>query len=209
MVHVRGGGHVHARQLVVTAGGYLRGGVVPPLERAMLPIATYVMATEPLGARLDEFIPKRPAIYDTRFAFDYYRPLPDTRILWGGRIAIRDRRPEDIARFLKADLLKVFPELADVRVEYAWGGLMSYARHKMPQVGRLPDGTWHALGFGGHGVAPTTAAGELLADAVSGRAPIPEGFADYGLPRVWGPAGLLAAQATYSWAEFRDWRRDR
>lgn len=203
-------GTLHARQLVVTAGGYLAGGVVPPLERAMLPIATYVMATEPLGPeRLRAHIPRDPAIYDTRFAFDYYRPLPDTRILWGGRISIRDRAPEDIASFLKADLLKVFPDLADVRVEYAWGGLMSYARHKMPQIGRLPDGTWHALGFGGHGVAPTTAAGEVLADAVSGRAPVPAGFADYGLPRVWGHAGRLAAQATYSWAEARDWWRDR
>ena len=209
VVHVQGGGRVQARRLVVTAGGYLKGGVAPALERAMLPIATYAMATEPLGARLDEFIPARPALYDTRFAFDYYRPLPDTRILWGGRISIRDRRPEDIARFLKADLLKVFPELHDVRVEYAWGGLMSYARHKMPQVGRLPDGAWHALGFGGHGVAPTTAAGELLADAVSGRAPVPPAFADYGLSRVWGHAGRLAAQATYSWAEARDWFNDR
>ncbi len=203
------GGHVDARQVVVTAGGYLQGGVAPPLERAMLPIATYVMATEPLGAeRLAAHIPSRAAIYDTRFAFDYYRPLPDTRILWGGRISIRDRRPEDIARFLKADMLKVFPDLADTPVAYAWGGLMSYARHKMPQIGRLPDGTWHALGFGGHGVAPTTAAGEVLADAVSGRAPVPAGFADYGLPRVWGHAGRLAAQATYSWAETRDWWND-
>jgi len=201
-------GEVHARHLVVTAGGYLRQ-LLPALERAMLPIATYVMATEPLGERLREFIPGQAAVYDTRFAFDYYRPLPDTRILWGGRISILQRSPEAIRRLLTADLLKVYPGLAGTRIDFAWGGLMSYARHKMPQIGRLPDGTWHALGFGGHGVAPTTVAGELLADALVGGKPVPPGFGDYGLPRVWGPAGQLAAQATYSWAELRDWWRDR
>ena len=210
-----GGGHdvhtsrgvVHARHVVVAGGGYLRG-LSAPLERAMLPIATYVMATEPLGAaRLAESIPGRAAIYDTRFSFDYYRALPDTRILWGGRISILDRGAEPIARLLKRDLCKVYPELGDVKVDYAWGGLMSYARHQMPQIGQLPDGTWHALGFGGHGVGPTTAAGELIADAIAGGTPIPAGFARYGLQRVWGKAGMLAAQATYNWHEFKDWLR--
>ena len=210
-----GGGHdvhtsrgvVHARHVVVAGGGYLRG-LSAPLERAMLPIATYVMATEPLGAtRLSDSIPGRAAIYDTRFSFDYYRALPDTRILWGGRISILDRGAEPIARLLKRDLCKVYPELHDVKVDYAWGGLMSYARHQMPQVGQLPDGTWHALGFGGHGVGPTTAAGELIADAIAGGTPIPAGFARYGLQRVWGAAGMLAAQATYNWYELKDWLR--
>jgi gamma-glutamylputrescine oxidase len=202
-VHARGG-TVHAREVVVCGGGYLRG-LSAPLERAMLPIATYVMATEPLGAALARSIPGQAAIYDTRFSFDYYRPLPDTRLLWGGRISILERDARAIARLLKRDLVKVYPELRDAKVEYAWGGLMSYARHEMPQVGRLPDGTWHALGFGGHGVGPTTAAGELLAAAIAHGEPIPPGFADYGLPRVWGPAGMLAAQMKYNWAEFKDW----
>jgi gamma-glutamylputrescine oxidase len=197
-------GAVHARHVVIAGGGYLRG-VSAPLERAMLPIATYVMATEPLGDALAPSIPGRAAIYDTRFSFDYYRALPDTRILWGGRISILDRTAAPIARLLKRDMLKVYPELRDAKVDYAWGGLMSYARHSMPQIGRLPDGTWHALGFGGHGVGPTTAAGELIADAIAAGTPIPDGFADYGLPRVWGVAGRLAAQMTYNWAEFKDW----
>jgi gamma-glutamylputrescine oxidase len=200
-------GTVHARHVVIAGGGYLRG-LSAPLERAMLPIATYVMATEPLGDALKATIPGRAAIYDTRFSFDYYRTLPDTRILWGGRISILDRAAQPIARLLKRDLCKVYPELRDAKVDYAWGGLMSYARHQMPQIGQLPDGTWHALGFGGHGVGPTTAAGELLADAIAGGTPIPAGFARYGLERVWGPAGMLAAQSKYNWAEFKDWIND-
>ena len=205
-VHVDGG-VVHARHVVIAGGGYLRG-VSAPLERAMLPIATYVMATEPLGDALGRAIPGRAAIYDTRFSFDYYRALPDTRILWGGRISILDRGAEPIARLLKRDLCKVYPELRDVKVDYAWGGLMSYARHQMPQIGQLPDGTWHALGFGGHGVGPTTAAGEMIADAIAAATPIPAGFGRYGLDRVWGGAGLLAAQAKYNWFEFKDWLRE-
>jgi len=193
--------------VVTCGGGYLRG-LSAPLERATLPIATYVMATEPLGDALAGSIPGQAAIYDTRFSFDYYRPLADTRLLWGGRISILDRGAEPIARLLKRDLLKVYPELRDAKIDYAWGGLMSYARHQMPQIGRLPDGSWHALGFGGHGVGPTTAAGELLADAIAGGRPIPPGFARYGLDRVWGRAGLLAAQATYNWYEFKDWLRE-
>ena len=174
----------------------------------MLPIATYVMATEPLGDALRQSIPGRAAIYDTRFSFDYYRALPDTRILWGGRISILDRSAKPISRLLKADLCRVYPELRDAKVDYAWGGLMSYARHEMPQIGRLPDGAWHALGFGGHGVGPTTAAGELLAAAIAHGEPIPPGFADYGLPRVWGGAGMLAAQAKYNWFELKDRLRE-
>ncbi len=210
-VHVRGADGadalVHARHVVIAGGGYLRG-LSAPLERAMLPIATYVMATEPLGAALAASIPGRAAIYDTRFSFDYYRPLADTRILWGGRISILDRPPGPIARLLKRDLCKVYPELRDAKIDHAWGGLMSYARHQMPQIGRLEDGTWHALGFGGHGVGPTTAAGELIADAIAAGTPIPPGFADYGLRRVWGGAGMLAAQTQYNWFEFKDWLRE-
>lgn len=205
------GGSVSARHVVVAGGGYL-ARLVPALERAMLPIATYVMATEPLGDAARALIPSDAALYDTRFAFDYYRKLPDTRLLWGGRISVRERSAEHIALFLKRDMLKVFPSLRDARVDYAWGGLMSYARHKMPQVGRLPggahQGVWYALGFGGHGVAPTTAAGELLADAIAFGHAIPADFERYGLPRTYRAAGLLAAQASYAWLQWKDrWRR--
>lgn len=201
-------GEVVAQHVVIAGGGYL-SKLVPALERAILPIATYVMATEPLGDAIEPLIPSRAAIYDTRFAFDYYRKLNDKRLLWGGRISIRDRSAEDIARFLKQDMIKVFPALKDARIDHAWGGMMSYARHKMPQIGRLPNGLWYGLGFGGHGVAPTTAAGELLANAIALKEPMPEGFERYGLPRTFRPAGLLAAQATYSWLQMKDAWRER
>ncbi|NMM02865.1 FAD-binding oxidoreductase [Paraburkholderia sp. RP-4-7] len=196
-------GALEARHVVMAGGGYARN-VYPRVERAVLPIATYVMATEPLGARLNDAIATRAAVYDTRFAFDYYRPLPDTRILWGGRISVRDRAPEIIARLLRRDLLKVYPQLHDVQIEHAWGGLMSYARHKMPQIGRSTDGVWYAVGFGGHGMAPTTVSGELLAAAISGERPVPDAFAAFGLTPTYGALGLAAAQLTYTAMQTRD-----
>lgn len=191
------GGEVHAEEVVFSGGGYARG-VYRPIERAVLPIATYVVATKPLGGRLKDSIACESAVYDTRFAFDYYRPLQDTRILWGGRISILDRGPEAIAKLLKADLVTVYPQLEDVEIEYSWGGLMSYGRHQMAQIGQDDNGIWHAVGFGGHGMAPTTVAGEVLADAIARRLPVPEGFGQFGLTRTFGLAGLMAAQATYT-----------
>ncbi|HDR9081134.1 TPA: FAD-binding oxidoreductase [Burkholderia vietnamiensis] len=196
-------GSVRAQHVVFAGGGYARG-VSPRIERAVLPIATYVIATEPLGARLADAIDAPYAIYDTRFAFDYYRPLQDTRILWGGRISVLDRGPDAIARLLRRDLLRVYPQLDGVKIDHAWGGLMSYARHKMPQIGRDADGVWHAVAFGGHGMAPTTVAGEALAAALAGERPVPAGFAAFGLTRAYGLAGLAAAQLTYSAYQARD-----
>lgn len=126
-------GEVRAREVVVCCGGYIER-LYPRLAGAILPIATYVMVTEPLGSRLPTALATEAAIYDTRFAFDYYRPLPDSRLLWGGRIAVRERSAADVARLLRGDMLKVYPQLAGARIDYAWSGMMSYGRHKMPQL---------------------------------------------------------------------------
>ena len=203
-----GAASVHCRQVVVSCGGYL-DKLVAPLARATMPIATYVMTTEPLDERLRGAMRTDAAVYDTRFAFDYYRPLPDTRLLWGSRISIRDRSPADVARLLQRDMLRVYPQLQGVQVTHAWSGLMSYSRHKMPQIGRLPNGLWYAMGFGGHGVASTTLAGEVLAQALTGEAEIPRGLAAYGLVPTFGSLGRLVAQATYWWMQGRDALRER
>jgi gamma-glutamylputrescine oxidase len=196
-------GEVNAREVVVCCGGYI-DRLHRRLSGAILPIATYVMTTEPLGERLHSAMRTEAAVYDTRFAFDYYRPLPDTRLLWGGRIAVRDRDPAVVASVLRRDMLKVYPQLEGARVEHAWSGMMSYARHKMPQIGRLPDGLWYGAGFGGHGVGPTTLAGELLAAAIAGDLDGVEQFRHWGLAATHGPAGQFAAQLTYWYYALRD-----
>lgn len=196
-------GEVRARDVVLCCGGYLER-LQPKLAGAMLPIATYVMATEPLGERLAGALRTGAAVYDTRFAFDYYRPLADTRLLWGGRISVRDRAAGDVARLLYRDMLRVYPQLAGVKVDHAWSGLMSYGRHKMPQLGRLPDGLWYGMGFGGHGVGPTTLGGEVLAAALCGDGAGLARFAPWKLPPTGGSAGLLAAQLSYWYYALRD-----
>jgi gamma-glutamylputrescine oxidase len=201
-------GSVRAAQVVLACGGYL-AGLRRKVDAAVLPIATYVMVTEPLGERMQDILRTRAAIYDTRFAFDYYRPLPDTRLLWGGRISIRDRSPAQVQRLLLRDLRRVFPQLGDVRVEQAWSGLMSYARHEMPQLARLEPGLWLAQAFGGHGVAPTTLAGEALAEAILGDDARLREFSPYGMVGAFKPAGFLAAQANYWWLQARDAWDDR
>ena len=203
-------GTVIAEHVVVAGGGYLRG-LAPALQRSVLPIATYVAVTEPLGARLQESIRTRAAIYDTRFAFDYYRVLNDSRLLWGGRISILNRSPQAVARLLTRDIARVYPQLADVRIDYAWSGLMSYARHQMPQIGQSQTNLWHAQAFGGHGVATTTVAGDVLAAAIANGDDSWRRFQSFGLTRTWRPFGFLGAQATYSYLQARDawksWRQ--
>ena len=196
-------GELLADQVVLACGGYL-SGLQPKVDRAVMPIATYVMVTEPLGARLDDCLATRAAIYDTRFAFDYYRALPDSRLLWGGRISVRNRSPHAVKRLLTRDMLRVFPQLEGVRIDYAWSGLMSYARHQMPQIGGNAEGLWWAQAFGGHGLAPTCAAGELLAAAIADGDESWRQFGNYGLSRTWRPLGYLGAQASYWWHQGRD-----
>ena len=200
------GGALRCRHLVLACGGYL-AGLRRDVDAGVLPIATYVMVTEPLGARMDEVLRTRAAIYDSRFAFDYYRPLPDGRLLWGGRISVLDRSPSTVERLLRRDLLRVFPQLEGVRIDHAWSGLMSYARHEMPQVGRIDTGLWLAQAFGGHGVAPTTFAGELLASAIAQGDERWRELREYGLVSALKPAGFAGAQLRYWWLQARDgWR---
>ena len=109
---------------------------------------------------------------------------------------------------LRRDLARVFPQLADVRIEHAWSGLMSYARHEMPQVGRIDEGLWLAQAFGGHGVAPTTFAGELLAAAIAEGDTRWRELCDYGLVSALKPAGFVGAQLRYGWLQALDAWKD-
>jgi len=158
---------------------------------------------------LQSAIKTKAAIYDTRFAFDYYRPLSDTRLLWGGRISILNRTPQEVAELLYNDMATVYPQLKGVKVDYAWSGLMSYAMHFMPQIGQLSNGMYYAMGFGGHGVAPTALAGELLAHSIihGGKADL-KIWERYGLNNTFGYLGQIGAQCQYWYLQMRDWVHD-
>lgn len=188
-------GVLRARRLVLCQSAY-PPALLPRLARATLPVFTYVMVTEPLTGAHAGVIRAPYAVYDTRFATGYYRPLPDGRLLWGGRISTRERQ-RDLHQLMRRDLARVYPQLADVAVAQAWSGRMGFTRHKMPVVRELEPGLWVSTGFGGHGLNTTTMAGELVAAALT------EGGEDWRLlagfaPRwVGGSAGRYAAQAIY------------
>jgi gamma-glutamylputrescine oxidase len=198
------GGRIKCRNIVMACGGYI-DGLHPKLSGAIRPLATWVMVTEPLGDRLTEAMRGPYSVIDSRFDFDYYRPLPDTRILWGGGFTIRKSDPPRLREIMMRKLLTVYPQLRGVRAETAWSGLMGYPRHSMVQVGEVSPGVWYAMGFGGNGMGTTTMAGDLVASAIADGDERYKLFAPFGLDWTGGAVGLAAAEVIYRWYRFRDW----
>jgi gamma-glutamylputrescine oxidase len=199
-------GRVRCRHVVLACGGYV-GGLDLRVSAATIPVATYVAVTEPLGDRLKQTIRVSSGVSDVRLANDYYRPLLDTRILWGGRISVFHPDPERLKEIIRADMLKVYPQLADVRMEIAWGGWMGYARHKMPCIAALDDGLWHNTCFGGHGLVATTVGGELVAAAIMHGDDRWRMLQPFGLAFAGGPIGKIPAQMVYWSLAAGDWLR--
>ena len=183
----------------------------------------FAIALIPLGGGFLDAATQLVLVLAALFAFNLSRGISSAAWLpWiqsrvpaavRGRYLARDAACGNLASclsFIIASLaLGTNPRPWQFAALFAWSGLMGYARHSMPQIGRLPNGLWYGMGFGGHGVAPTTLAGEVLASAISGQAPIPQGFAGYGLAPTHGLAGRAAAQASYWWLQWRDALRAR
>jgi len=192
-----GTGQVAAAEVVVATGGYT-GPLVPALKRSFLPIATYVMLTEAAPELIATAIHTTSGVGDDRRAGDYYRVVEGgQRILWGGRITTRTTEPAQISDMMRQTMLATYPQLAPLRVVTAWSGLMSYARHLMPQIGRLRSGLWHCTAFGGHGMNTTAIGGRVLAEAILGTSDRISAFAPFGLEWTGGLAGTAAVQLTY------------
>jgi len=197
-------GSISCKHVVVCAGGYI-DHLIPPVSRAILPIASYIMVTEPLPKNCADHLFTQAAVYDNRFAFDYFRPLRDGRLLWGGRISTHKSR--DVKTTLHRDLIKVFPSLENVAIDYAWDGWMAYARHQMPCIGKLTKGIWYNIGYGGHGVGPSTVGGELIASAIVDGDDRYRLFDPWGLAWSGGAGGRVIAQVSYWGYQCRDWAK--
>ncbi|MEZ5923650.1 MAG: FAD-binding oxidoreductase [Hyphomicrobiaceae bacterium] len=196
-------GVIVAEQVVLATSAYDRH-LVPAIGRGVLPVATYVAVTEPLGARLDKIIATRAAISDDRRAGDYYRIVDDDRLLWGGRITTRRSVPAHLARAMRGDMLSVYPELGEPRIDYAWPGQMAYALHKMPIITRADRGLWALTAFGGHGLNTTAMAGRLVARAITRRDDRFRLFTDFGPRWLGGPLGQAGVQLSYWGMQVRD-----
>ena len=198
-----------AAQHVVLAGNADLGRVQPQIARAVLPVATYVAVTEKIGPRLAEAIRWTGAISDTRRAGDYYRVIDGDRLLWGGRITTDTREPPRLREMMRGDILSVYPQLGDIRgdlrIEYAWPGIMGYAPHKMPQVGEIQPGLWVCSAFGGHGLAQTAAGADAVATGILGDDSRWRLFTPFGTRWAGGPFGRAATQLAYWNLQARDW----
>ena len=163
-------GHVHCRQVVLAGNAYL-GSLVPELERKIMPVGTYIVASAPLGAELARScLPTNAAVTDINFVLDYFRLSADHRMLFGGRVSYSKIPPPNLAASMRARMVRVFPQLRAVPVEYAWGGYVDITMNRAPHFGRLDSTLYFAQGFSGHGMATTGLAGRVIAEALAGDA---------------------------------------
>lgn len=197
-------GKVSAQQVVFASGGYT-GPAIKPLFNSYVPVSTYVMLTESNPTLISSAIKTSYGVGDQRRAGDYYRLVDGgARILWGGRITTRVSEPRRLAELLHATMAATYPQLKALNVEYAWSGLMGYARHLMPQIRPIDRGMWSCAAFGGHGLNTTAIGGNILAEALLGQSDRWRLFDSFGFAWNGGPAGRIAVQAVYWWLQARD-----
>ena len=161
-------GVMHANKVVLAGNAYL-GKSEPRLYGKVIPAGSYIIATEPLGDELaTELLPQDMAVCDQRVGLDYYRLSADKRMLFGGLCNYSGRHPKDITASIRPRMIKVFPQLENVRVDYEWGGYIAITIKRIPQMGRIQGNTYYSHGYSGHGLAPTHIAGQILADMICG-----------------------------------------
>ena len=196
-------GEARARIVVLACNGYL-GRLEPRIAGTIMPINNFVLATEPLGeAGARALIRDDVAVSDTKHVVDYYRLSADHRLLFGGGETYSRRFPRDIAGFVRRVMLRVYPQLAQTRIDYAWGGTLAITMNRLPVFGRLEPETFYAQGYSGHGVALSSLAGKLIAEAAAGTAERFDVFARVPSPQFPGGTllrwpGLVAGMLYYS-----------
>ena len=203
-------GAILARDVLVATNGYV-DGVVPALRRRIVPLGSYIIATEPLPEDLARDVsPRNRMIFDSKNFLYYFRLTPDRRMLFGGRAGFVPETPNTVresGEILRRGMLGVYPQLRDAKVEYAWGGTLDFAFDMMPHAGKL-DGLYYALGYAGHGVALATYLGTRMADAILGGGLRENPFA--ALPFPGAPLGLYYGTPWFlpfagAWYKFLDW----
>jgi glycine/D-amino acid oxidase-like deaminating enzyme len=182
---------------IVLAGGTTLGAVAPRISDTVVPVTTYVVTTVPLGDHLSEAITYRGAVSDTQRADSHYRIVDGNRLMWGGRVTTWSSDPRRQARRLSADIARIYPQLGEVPIEYAWSGVLAFAVHKMPQIGEVSPGIWLAGAFGGHGINTTAMAGMLIARGLIEGDDSWRLFSPYELIWAGGIGGRAAVQIAY------------
>jgi gamma-glutamylputrescine oxidase len=165
-VEIRAGAGALTAKHVIMAADTWTGGIAPELSGYTVPIMNYNIATAPLPDA-DQLLPSDAAIADSRFVLNYFRLSADKRLIFGGGEKYVQQPPKDIAAFVRKHMVQVFPSLAQIPIDYAWGGAVGVTMNRLPHMGRTGN-VFYAHGFSGHGALVTTLAGELIAEAVVG-----------------------------------------
>lgn len=162
-------GRVIADHVILACNGYL-GGLSRKVAARVMPINNFIVATEPLGAETAQVLTRDVAIADSKFVVNYFRLSADGRLLFGGGESYGYTFPADIAALVRKPMTEIYPHLADIGIDYAWGGTLAITMKRMPFLARLGPNMLSASGYSGHGVGTATHAGQLMALAVQGQA---------------------------------------
>src|SRR5712691_40958 len=202
-------GAVTAREVLLASGAYTTGAT-PALQKKIIPIGSYIIATEILPAELArELSPRNRMIYDSKHFLYYYRLTPDNRMLFGGRAAFFPETENTVrqsAEILRRGMIDVYPQLQDAKVAFVWGGTLDFTLDVMPHAGKI-DGMYFATGFAGHGIAAATWFGEKLAGLICGD---PNDIPFDGLKFPSAPLGLRSGNTwalplAGAWYHLLDW----
>ena len=162
-------GRVRAKHVALCCNAYI-DELSPKLRARIMPVGTYIVATEPLGqARIEALMRENIGVTDVNWVLDYFRRSADHRLLFGGRVSYSGLDPLNTERATRARMVKVFPQLADVKIDYAWGGYVDITMSRAPDFGRIAPNVYYLQGFSGHGIALTGMAGKLVAETIAGQ----------------------------------------
>jgi glycine/D-amino acid oxidase-like deaminating enzyme len=190
-------GSLRAENVFVATNGYT-DSAISELRRKIMPIGSFIIATEPLSAELaHELSPHNRMIFDFKHYLNYFRLSDDRRMVFGGRAAFfpeNERTVRQSADILRREMIAVYPQLRDADVEYAWGGTLGFAFDLMAHVGEM-DGMYYALGYAGHGVAMGTYLGKTVAEAMLNGSIKDHPFAAFPFPGA--PLGLYHNKAWF------------
>ena len=160
---------IAADSVVLGCNGYL-GRLNNKVAAHVMPINNFIVATAPMSPQAQErIIRHNHAVADSKFVINYFRFSDDHRLIFGGTESYGYRFPHDIAAKVRKPLRQIFPQLADVQIDHAWGGSLGITMNRMPHFERLSGNILSMSGFSGHGVAMATLAGQLGAEAIAGQ----------------------------------------
>jgi glycine/D-amino acid oxidase-like deaminating enzyme len=160
-------GSVSADFIVIAGNAY--HSLERELRGIMFPVNSFIIATEPLDETIVNFVnPRDLAVCDPNFVLEYFRLSADKRLLFGGRCNYFGSDPEVIKSNLRPRMLKIYPQLANTKIDFAWGGTIGIPINRVPQIGKLSINVLYCQGYSGHGVNVTHLAGQIMADAISG-----------------------------------------